>query len=232
MAGTASRPSRLFSFGEEARGIMSIRLYGWPRSTASRVHWALEELGVNYEYVTLDEKKGENRTPGYLAVSPAGKVPGLVDGGQAYFESLAIIIHLGETYGRERGLWPAAGAGTSRAEALCWTVWGTTELMAYMMQWLYHGADTPVSYRPADRSKATADYNHGQYLRLLDALEAHLSGRDYILGAAFSLADIPAASALLVGQDLGGSVEGRKNVAAWLERCRARPAFARIGGAG
>jgi glutathione S-transferase len=196
------------------------------------VHWALEELGVPFEYVTLDEKKGDNRTPGYLAVSPAGKVPGLVDGGQAYFESLAIIIHLGETYGRERGLWPAPDAAVARAEALCWTVWGTTELQTYLMQWLYHGVDTMVSYAPADRSAATAAYNHGQYQRLLDALDARLAGRDYILGGAFSLADIPAASALLIALDLGGSVEGREHVAAWLERCRARPAFARIGGAG
>ena len=211
---------------------MSIRLYGWPHSTASRVHWALEELGVSYEYVELDQKKGENRAPAYLAISPGGKVPGLVDGGQAYFESVAIIIHLGETYGRERGLWPRTDAGAACADALCWTVWGTTELNTYMMQFLYHGADTPVSYKPADRSKATADYNHGQYQRLLDALEARLTGRDYMLGASFSLADIPAASALLVGLDLGGGVEGRQNVAAWLERCRARPAFARIGGAG
>lgn len=232
MAGTARVPSRPFSYGEEARGIMSIRLYGWPRSTASRVHWALEELGVSYEYVTLDEKKGDNRKPEYLAISPAGKVPGLIDGEQAYFESTAIILHLGETYGRERGLWPAPGAAAARAEALCWTVWGTTELFTYMMQWLYHGADTPVSYRPADRSKATADYNHGQYQRLLDALEARLGCRDYILGSAFSLADVPAASALLLGQDLGGVVDGRPNIAAWLDRCRARPAFARIGGAG
>jgi glutathione S-transferase len=211
---------------------MSIRLYGWPRSTASRVHWALEELGLGYEFVTLDQAKGENRTPAYLAVSPTGKVPGLVDGGQAYFESVAILLHLGETYGVERGLWPAAVATAARAEALCWTVWGTTELKTYLMQWLYHGVDTPVSYAPADRSKATADYNHGQYQRLLDALDARLAGRDYILGASFSLADIPAASGLLVGLDLGGSVEGRKSVAAWLDRCRARPAFARVGGAG
>ena len=80
-------------------------------------------------------------------------------------------------------------------------MWGTTELQTYLMQFLYHGADTPVSYKPADRSKATADYNHGQYQRLLDTLEARLTGRDYILGASFSLADIPAASALLVGLD-------------------------------
>ena len=209
---------------------MSIRLYGWPRSTTARVHWALEELGVNYEYVELDRKKGENRAPEYLAINPTGKVPGFVDGGQAYFESVAIILHLGETYGRERGLWPASGG--AHAEALCWTVWSTTELHIYMMQWLYHGLDTMVSYAPADRSKATADYNHGQYLRMLDALEARLTGRDYLMGASFSLADVPAAAALLTGIDLGGSVEGRKNVEAWLARCRARPALARIGGAG
>jgi glutathione S-transferase len=213
---------------------MSIRLYGWPHSTASQVHWALEELGVKYEYVALDRKQGENRAPAYLAINPTGKVPGLVDGGQPYFESVAIILHLAESYGAERGLWPKSdsGAAAARAEALCWTVWGTTELHAYMMQWLYHGCDTPVSYAPADRSKAAADYNHGQYLRLLDALEARLTGREHILGAAFSLADVPAASSLLTGLALGGNVEGRKNVAAWLERCRARPAFARVRGAG
>ena len=211
---------------------MNIRLYGWPHSSASRARWALEELGVAYEWVELNRKRGDNRAPEYLAVNPVGKVPGLVDGGQPYFESVAIILHLGEAYGVERGLWPAADAGAARAEALCWTVWGMTELHAYMMQWLYHGADTPVSYAPADRSKASAEYNHGQYLRNLDALEARLAGRDYILGGAFSLADIPAASSLLVGRDLGGSTEGRNNIDAWLGRCRARPAFARAAGAG
>ncbi len=211
---------------------MSIRLYGMPRSTAVRARWALEELGVDYEYVELDRRKGDNRAPDYLAIAPTGKVPGLVDGGQAYFESAAIILHLGETYGRERGLWPQVDAGPARAEALCWTIWGATELHVYQMQWLYHGLDTVVSYAPADRSKVTADYNLGQHLRNLDALDGRLAGRDYILGAAFSLVDVVAASSLLLGLALGGSVEGRQRVEAWLGRCRARPALARAGGPG
>ena len=209
---------------------MGIRLYGWPQSTAARAQWALEELGVPYEFITLDREHGENLRPAYLAINPTGKVPGLVDGDQAYFESVAILLHLGEKFGRERGLWPSAEA--ARAEALCWTVWSTTELYIYAMQWLYHGMDTLVSYAPADRSRATADYNHGQYQRMLDALEARLTGRDYLLGASFSLVDVPAASVLLVVLALGGSLEGRANVAAWVERCRARPAFARSGGPG
>ena len=204
---------------------MALRFFGWPKSSAARAQWALEELGIPYEYVTLDRAKGEHRGPDYLAINPGGKVPGLLDGDVPYFESLAIILHLGETYGAERGLWPAAGA--ARAEALCWAVWGATELHPYMMQVLYHGLDTPVSYKPADRSKATADYNHGQLARLLDALEARLAGRDYLLGG-FTLADVPAAGALLFGTGLGISLEGRARVEAWLERCRTRPARARV----
>jgi glutathione S-transferase len=205
---------------------MSIRLYGWPRSSASRVRWALEELGLPYEFVVLDRAKGEHRAPPQLAINPSGKVPGMVDGGQRYFESLAMILHLGEAYGRERKLWPADGP--ARAEALCWTVWGTTELHAYMMQYIYHGLDSPVSYAPEQRSKATADYNHGQFLRLLDALDGQLAGRGYVLGGDFSLADITSAWALMFGTILGVSLEGRANVATWLESCRARPALARV----
>jgi GST-like protein len=95
-----------------------------------------------------------------------------------------------------------------------------------MMQYLYHGLDSPVSYKPEQRSQATADYNHGQFRRLLDVLDARLEGREHVLGQ-FSLADIPAASALITGTMLGASVEGRANVEAWLARCRARPALAR-----
>jgi glutathione S-transferase len=84
-----------------------------------------------------------------------------------------------------------------------------------------------VSYAPADRSAATADYNHRQYTWMLDVLNTRLAGRPYILGDAFSLADIPAAAVLMFGTMLGGGVEGRASVEAWLARCRARPALAK-----
>jgi glutathione S-transferase len=208
---------------------MNITLYSWPQSSGTRIHWALEELGAPYQYVALDRSKQEHRTPAYLAINPNGTVPALVDGGQPYFESLAILLHLGEAYGGAAGLWPPASASAlaSRAEALCWAVWGTTELHGYMMQYLYHGLDTPVSYAAADRSKATAAYNHAQLLRRLDALEQRLAGREYLLGA-FSLTDIPAAAALVFGTALGLGLEGRANVEAWLARCSARPALERV----
>jgi len=202
-----------------------IKLYSWPGSSGTRVAWALEELGLPYEYVAIDGKKGEHRSAEYLKLNPHGKVPTLVDDGEHLFESGAILLYLGAKYGAEKKLWPA-GKGQARADAVCCTVWAMTELGSYMMQYLYHGLDTPVSYRPADRSKAAAEYCHSQLDRLLAALEARLEGGEYLLGA-FTLVDVAAASWLALGTMFGIKLDRYPRVAAWCKRCTERPAFKR-----
>jgi len=204
---------------------MTISLHSWPRSSGTRIAWALEELGLPYEYVELDAKKQENRSPKYLAINPHGKVPALVDGEQSFFESGAILLHLGTKYGVEKKMWPAGG-GQARADAVSWTVWAMTELGPYMMQYLYHGLDTPVSYKAEDRSKASADYSLSQFNRCLDAIEARLEGREYLLGA-FSLVDVAASSWPALGTMFGLKLERHPRVAAWCRRCTERPAFKR-----
>jgi len=203
---------------------MTIKLYSWPSSSGTRIAWALEELGVPYEYVELDAKKLEHRAPEYLAINPHGKVPGLTDGELTFFESGAILLYLGDKYGTERQLWPVAGQ--ARADAVCWSVWAMTELGTYMMQYLYHVVHTTFSYKPEDRSKACADYNRSQFVRGLDALQARLQSREYMLDA-FSLADIPAASWLFLGTMLGIEIDSHPRVAEWLTRCGERPACRR-----
>lgn len=204
---------------------MTVKLYSWPRSSGTRAAWALEELGLRYEYVELDGEKHEQRSPEYLAVNPHGKVPALLDDGRSFFESGAILLHVARKYGVDKQLWPA-GEDQLAADALCWTVWGMTELGPYMMQYLYHGLDTPISYKAADRSKACAEYNGSQFTRCLDALESRLEGREYLLGG-FSLADIAPASWLLLGTRLGIKPGAHRRVAAWTQRCAERPAFKR-----
>jgi glutathione S-transferase len=204
---------------------MAIELHSWPRSSGTRISWALEELGLAYKYVEVDAKKKENLASRHLALNPHGKVPALVDGEQHFFESLAILIHLAHKYGIDKKLWPSAG-GQDRADALCWTVWAMTELGPYMMQYLYHGMNTPVSYKPEDQSKATAAYNKSQLERMLDALEARLGNRDYLIGT-FSLADLAAASWLMLGSMFGLPLDRWPRTAAWLKRCTERPALKR-----
>lgn len=204
---------------------MAIRLYSWPRSSGTRVAWALEELGLSYEYIEVDRKNQEHRSAKYLAMNPHGKVPTLVDGDERFFESGAILLHLGDKYGVAKNLWPAAD-GQAHADALCWTVWAMAELGSYMMQYLYHGLDTPVSYKPEDRSRASAEYNLSQFTRNLDALEGQPDGREYLLGD-FSLVDVAAASWLLMGMNLGLKLDGYPRVAGWCKRCAERAAFKR-----
>ena len=205
---------------------MTIKLYSWPMSSGTRVAWALEELGLPYDYVSLDAKKQEHRSPEMLAVNPHGKVPALDDGGLKLFESGAILLYLGNRYGTAKGLWPEPRSEQALADAVCWTVWGMTEVGNYMMQTLYHGVDSPVSYKPEDRSNAAAAYNRAQYDRLLDALETRLGGRDHLMGD-FSLVDVATASWLLLGTQLGLTLDSHPQVAAWCERCAERPAFKR-----
>jgi len=204
---------------------MSMELYSWPRSSGTRVAWALEELGVPFEYREVDAKQQEHQSPSYLAINPHGKVPALVDDGERYFESAAMLLHLGDKYGVAKKLWPAAG-GQERADALCWTVWASTELFPCMVQVLYHGLDTPISFRPDDRSKAAADYAMSQLQRQLRALQTRLSSRDYLLGD-FSLADIACVSGLAFGSSIGLHLDQYPRVVAWIRRCTERPACKR-----
>lgn len=204
---------------------MAIKLYSWPRSSGTRVSWALEELDIPYEYVEIDAAKQENRSGSYLAIHPHGKVPALVDGEQTFFESGAILLHLGDKYGIDKQLWPS-GTGQARADALSWSVWSMVELGPYMLQVLYHGMDTPVSYQPKDRSKAAAEYSLSQLNRCLDAMQVRLDKRENLLGN-FTLVDVAAASWLQMGSAFGIKLDTHPRVADWLKRCSARPALKR-----
>jgi glutathione S-transferase len=204
---------------------MTIRFYSWPQSSGSGAHWALEELGLDYEYIRLDRAKGEHRSAEYLAINPNGKVPALVDGEERYFESLAILLHLAERYGVAKGLWPAGGS--QRAEALSWTTWSTTELMPFMLQYIYHGLDAPMSFDPPDRSKVAAEYSLANSSWHFDMLENRLRDREFITGA-FSLVDIPIATWLGLGIKMGVPLGQHPAVRGWLDRCSERPAHARV----
>lgn len=89
---------------------MSLVLYYAPHSTANLSRLVLEELGISYEKVKVDLASGELATPAFRHLNPNGRVPVLVHDDQPIFESAAITMYLGETFGVERGLYPAPGA--------------------------------------------------------------------------------------------------------------------------
>ena len=50
-------------------------LYGYPKTRSVRVAWALEELGLPFEYSLVDLKQGQHLSEGFKAISPASKIP-------------------------------------------------------------------------------------------------------------------------------------------------------------
>ena len=91
---------------------------------AKRIRVLARELGIPLELSPVDLQKGENRSPGYLAKNPMGKVPTLEQGGLVLWESPAILIHLSRQHGNR--LFPAQ----QEVEALRWMFWNASHFEA------------------------------------------------------------------------------------------------------
>ena len=75
-----------------------MKLYEFAPTRSIRARWTLQELGVEFEAVTVNLIAGEHRRPEFLKINPAGKLPVLVDGDTVLTESIAIVICLAEKY--------------------------------------------------------------------------------------------------------------------------------------
>ena len=206
---------------------MSITLYYTAMGSATRVHWALLELGVPFEKVRVHMDKGEHKTPEYLAINPNGKVPALVDGSLKLFESLAILFHLGDRYGEASGLWPASGTG-ARSEAYVLSVYSMVELQTSVFDYLRHAGNHPrITLPPEKRHQEIADRALAAWKTGMSVLDARLASNRHLLGEAFTLCDCVVASVVNVGGMMGGMPVEEKNVQEWVSRCTSRPALAK-----
>jgi glutathione S-transferase len=202
---------------------MSLIFYYAPMSTATATHWVLEELKVPCEKVKLDLKAGDTKKPDYLKLNPNGVVPALVHDGTAIFESAAIAIYLGETFGVEKGLFPAPGP--QRGEALKWIVWVNVTLGGASGR--YHYAASP--HVPAEQhNAAAAAAARADVERYLGILDAALAGKTWLLGDAFSVADAHVAAFAAYMGMTGFDLKKYANLSAWTTRATARPAFAAV----
>jgi GST-like protein len=189
----------------------------------------LEEVGLPYEVHRIDFGQGDQRSPAFLSLNPNGKIPAIVDpdgpGGKplALFESGAILNYLAEKTGK---LLPADPA--ERWHALQWVFFQVGHIGPMFGQvGFFHKFDGREweDKRPLNRYVEESR-------RLLGVMDEHLTGRDWFVGDAFSIADVSMLGWVrnLIGfYDAGGLVDFPRftAVAAWLERGLARPAVQR-----
>ncbi|QNP58632.1 glutathione S-transferase N-terminal domain-containing protein [Paenacidovorax monticola] len=164
-----------------------LQLYSLPTPNGVKVSILLEETGLPYEPHLVSFDSSDQFSPEFLALNPNNKIPAILDpngpGGQplALFESGAILVYLAEKTGQFLPKDPAA-----RYETLQWVMWqmgGVGPMFGQLGFFHKFAGKDYEDKRPRDRYVAESQ-------RLLGVLEQRLTGRDWIMGPEYTIADI------------------------------------------
>jgi len=195
--------------------VSRLRIYGIARTRAFRALWIANELGLDYEHVPIEIGAAGARKPDYLAINPNGRLPAIDDGGFTLWESLAITLYLAKKHATG-SLYPATLEG--EAKAWQWSLWSVQEVDRGVNIWSLHAVRLP----PEDRDAARL----AEALKVLappfKVLDGALADRRYLLGDAFTVADLNVAAVISRAVDMDLSATPR--IADWLRRCLDRPA--------
>lgn len=194
-----------------------IRIHHAPLTRSIRVIWTCEELGLPYEVVPVDFSAEYRASAEWRRMNPVGKVPVMTDGDFVMFESCAMVQYLLDRYGGGR-LQPTPG---------------TPEHGLYL-QWCWFGESTfsrPIG-EVVNHRRAFGDHAidavmaemSGRAAVCVDALDAVLAEREWLLGDTFSAADIiNGYTALLVERVL--DLELPASFERWWNAVKAREAW-------
>lgn len=180
-----------------------------------RVRWALEEAGLPYKTRLLEQGDGDK--PDYRALQPFGQVPIFVEDDAVLFESGAIVLHIGE---RSEVLLPSDAK--ARARAIQWLIAALNSIEPFAMNL----AAIDLFYADEEWAKLRRPGAEAFVQRRLDALSRSLGEKPYLDGDHFTVGDLMMTTVLRI---LGHTdiVTSDRRLAAYVERCTARPAFQR-----
>lgn len=199
-----------------------MKLYYAPNTRAERTAWLLYELGLDFEVERFRLGDKAMRAPDYLAVNPNGRVPVLDDGGVRISESTAIAQYLVARHGN--GSLAPAPESPDFPVYLQWLNFAEGMLMGPVGNYVVETVLLP----PERRSEAHAKRAQKLLANLLRSVDAHLEGRDYLAGD-FSAADTVTGHGCMVSARIAGDVVADlANLAAYLERVQARPAWQKV----
>jgi len=200
-----------------------VKLYGFSRvnkvahgnTRDLRVLWALEEMQVPFEIAGIDHPNHDLETDAYKAMNPFAQVPVLDDDGVIVTESAAIVIYLAKKSGR---LIPKDLAGEAQVLRWAFAAMNSVELPLLTLQfagWV-DKTESPIK-------KALTGWTEMR----LASLDRWLANREWIAVEQFSAADILMAH--VIGIDAHAErVAQHPHVKAYVDRCKARPAWQRV----
>ncbi|WNG36216.1 glutathione S-transferase family protein [Archangium violaceum] len=191
-----------------------MKLYYNPKSRAAISKWMLDECGAKYEIVPINFEKREHKTPEFLKINPAGKLPALVDGDARVFEGAAICMYIAEKY-PEANLAPKPGS-PERGRYLSLMVYSTSQLEPAMGDKLMKVETQP--------QRGWTDFE-----TVLNVVEGELGKGPYLFGDWFTAADVMIGS-MFIWMRMWGTKTGRPTIDAYVDRLLARPHCMKVGG--
>lgn len=196
-----------------------ITFYGRKSSdNVQKTLWMLLETGQPHEHIELGGKFGGLDEPQFLKLNPHGRVPVLVDGDLAVWESSAIIRYLAAAYCAGT-VWPEdvrIRAGVDK-----WMDWAQSRLYPEANRLFWRLIRTPKAEQDAEKIAAGNEALNG-YMALLDA---QLEGKSYLCGEQLTMADIIAGAPLYRYYEMPIARPALGNVERWYETLSARPAY-------
>lgn len=196
------------------KGGKALKLHCFGESGASyKVALTLQMAGLEWQPVFVDFFNGATRTPEFRALNPMGEVPVLVDGAQVLTQSAIAQRHVARKVGR---------FGHDDEDVLRWILWDNHKLSGQvgMTRFL-------MNFVAADkRPEPVIQFQLGRLKAAYAVLEQRLTGRDWIVGDAPSLADFACCSYLYYPEPFGFVRAEWPHIDAWLARLSAQPGWA------
>ena len=152
-----------------------LSLYHCPEARSMRALWILEEMGLPFELHELDFSMASLRDPAFLAVSPLGRVPCLVDGDTRVFESGAIIQYLGEHYDSDANPCGRLHRAPGDRERTDWLIW-----LHYAETMAVHGASLVQQRVFVGKENRSPVVQKLESKRLIKSLEVVEIGRAHV----------------------------------------------------
>ena len=194
-------------------------LYGFPKTRAFRITWALEELGLEYDYHLVNIKTLEQRTAEFRAVSPTGKIPLLGTPNGILSDSAAILQYLAHCHGEP--LLHSSLSDIELGRVLEMQMFLATELEQPLWLAAKHTFALPEEHR-VEGAVNTAAW---EYQKALSIFATMLGDRPFVGGDHFSYADIYAAHTLNWAKGAGMACEF-EHVTQYHAKMVARDAYA------
>ena len=192
-----------------------IKFYYSTAPNPMKVALCLEEMGLPYEPVPVDTRKGAQHKADYLAVNPNAKVPAIVDGGVTIFDSNAIVLYLGEKTGK----FMPPNTPAQRGPMLSWLMFVASGIGPFTGQYVHF-----KNYAPEKIAYAFNRYEF-EALRHWNIVEARLAKHRYLLGESYTVVDMALWGwARLVPNILGEHAAKLANVKRFADEISARPA--------